>query len=68
MNLSPNGLALQEGGMLSMTELDGIKGWDRHENTHFGSFWTHMCIHGAALTAFQQRHVVVFCETCVIRF
>ncbi|CAK9026232.1 unnamed protein product [Durusdinium trenchii] len=26
MNLSPNGLALQEGGMLSMTELDGIKG------------------------------------------
>jgi len=26
MNLSPNGLALQEAGMLSMTELDQIKG------------------------------------------
>ncbi|CAK9043238.1 unnamed protein product [Durusdinium trenchii] len=33
MNLSPNGLALQEGGMLSMTELDGIKGIDKEKNT-----------------------------------
>lgn len=33
MNLSPNGLALQESGMLSMTELDGIKGIDKEKGT-----------------------------------
>eukprot|EP00435_Cladocopium_sp_Y103_P060967 s424_g22.t1 len=33
MNLSPNGLALQEAGMLSMTELDQIKGIDKQKGT-----------------------------------